>query len=267
MSVIHDPSSTQPSALFLFAHQDDEFGIFQKIIDEKSNGRRVFCAYLTDGAFAGQSSLRRNRESLAVLIHLGVREEDIFFAGQTLSIPDGGLLDRLDLAFEWLCNWLSHHHMVSAIYLPSWEGGHQDHDALHALGVIAADEAGLMKHVKQFPLYNGYKCTGPLFRVFLPLSKNGEVEMTKIQWATRFQFLRYCLSYPSQFTTWVGLFPFVMFHFIFYGTQALQLVSRERLYQRPHSGTLYYERRQFYTWEKMSEKLLRFIDLKMAGES
>jgi LmbE family N-acetylglucosaminyl deacetylase len=246
---------TSPVVLFLFAHQDDEFGIFQKIIVEQSMGRRVLCAYLTDGATPGKLSMRRNLESLAVLTHLGVREEDIFFVGQSLLIPDGGLLDHLELAIEWIGNWVDHFQMVSAIYLPAWEGGHHDHDSLHALGVIVAEKAGLMEIVRQFPLYNGYKCVGPLFRVLLPLAMNGDVEIQKIPWASRLRFLRYCLSYPSQVITWVGLLPFVFLHYFFYGTQVLQKVSLERLRHRPHSGLLYYERRRFCTWEKMTNRL------------
>lgn len=248
-------SSKQPAALFILAHQDDEFGIFQKIIDEQRYGRRVFCAYLTDGAIEGKSSMHRNRESLAVLTKIGVHKEDIFFAGHTLSIPDGGLPNHLKLASDWIANWLACYHKVMAIYLPAWEGGHHDHDALHAIGVTVAEEAGLIKVVRQFPLYNGYQCGGPLFRVLLPLPMNGNLEVIKLTWANRLRFLRYCLSYHSQMITWLGLFPFVMLHYVFYGTQVLQIVSRERISQRPHIGSLYYERRQFLTWEEMAKQI------------
>jgi LmbE family N-acetylglucosaminyl deacetylase len=253
--MLRNRPSVHPSALFLFAHQDDEFGVYQKIIDEQHNGRRVFCTYLTDGVFQGKSSLQRNRESLAVLTQLGVHEEDIFFAGHSLSIPDGGLPEYLPTAIDWLVNWFTQCQTVASIYLPAWEGGHHDHDALHAIGVMAAQKTGQMKVVKQFPLYNAYKCRGPLFRVLLPLSMNGELEMTKVPWANRLRFLRYCLSYPSQTITWIGLFPFVLLHFIFSGTQVLQAVSLERIHQRPHSGSLYYENRNFYTWKKMLNRL------------
>lgn len=256
--MLTETTLVQPSALFLFAHQDDEFGVFQKIMDEQRNGRRVFCAYLTDGAFEGKSSLRRNRESLAVLTKLGVQEEDIFFAGHTLAIPDGSLPDHLKIASEWIGNWLASYQMVTAIYLPAWEGGHHDHDALHAVGVIVAERAGLIEVVRQFPLYNGYKCGGPLFRVLLPLPMNGDLEVIKLPWANRLRFLRYCLSYPSQMITWLGLFPFALLHYVFYGTQVLQPVSRERIRHRPHSGSLYYERRQFYTWGKMADRLFEY---------
>lgn len=254
--MLTETTLVQPAALFLFAHQDDEFGVFQKIMDEQRLGQRVFCAYLTDGVFEGQSSLSRNRESLGVLTELGVQEEDILFAGHTLAIPDGSLSDHLKIASDWIANWLSRYPMVKAIYLPAWEGGHHDHDALHAIGVIVAEEARLIKVVRQFPLYNGYKCGGPLFRVLLPLPMNGDIERKKIPWINRLRFLRYCLSYPSQTTTWVGLFPFVLLHYVFYGTQVLQTVSRERIRYRPHSGLLYYERRGFFTWEKLLDRLL-----------
>lgn len=248
--------SVQPSALFLFAHQDDEFGVFQKIIDEQRIGRRVFCLYLTSGVFEGKSPLRRNGESLAVLKRLGVQEENIIFAGQALSIPDGGLPGHLDLAIEWIDNLLTRFQLVSAIYVPAWEGGHHDHDALHAIGVMGAEKAGLLKVVRQFSLYNGYKCLGLLFRVLAPLPENGNSEVIKVSLVNRLRFLRHCLSYRSQMITWMGLFPHVLFHYIFFGTQMVQTVSRERIRHRPHDGSLYYERRHFYTWEEMSDRLL-----------
>ena len=253
-----DTASAQSCALFLFAHQDDEFGVFQTILDEQKNGRRVLCVYLTDGAFKGQSSIRRNRESLAVLGKLGVQEDCVLFAGHTLAIPDGALPNHLEAATDWVRLWLSAHRSVSAIYLPAWEGGHQDHDALHAIGVIVAAELGLLEAVRQFPLYNGYQCGGPVFRVLLPLPINGDIELVRVTWANRLRFLRFCMSYPSQIVTWLGLFPFVLLHYVFYGTQALQAVSCERIRNRPHRGPLYYERRQFYTWEKMSARLFEW---------
>ncbi|HAK90971.1 MAG TPA: PIG-L family deacetylase, partial [Massilia timonae] len=39
----------EPVALFLFAHQDDEFGVFERIATLRRQGVRVACAYLTDG--------------------------------------------------------------------------------------------------------------------------------------------------------------------------------------------------------------------------
>lgn len=250
-----DNKEQGPVSLFLFAHQDDEFGVFQKLIDEQRRGRRVLCAYLTDGASHGKSASLRNEESVAVLKHLGVQEDNIFFAGAMLSIPDGGLPERLEKAIDWMTCWLSHFSDIQVIYLPAWEGGHHDHDALHAIGVVVAEKFDFTKKVRQFPLYNRYKCVGPFFRVLLPLPLNGGIEAQGIPWINRLLFLRYCLSYPSQKSTWMGLFPFVMLHYLFKGTQVHQPVSLKRIAYRPHEGPLYYEKRGFYTWEKMSDRI------------
>ena len=241
----------KPVALFLFAHQDDEVGVFQKILDEIRLGNRVVCSYFTDGVLNGQSSSRRNKESLAVLTRLGVICDDIYFTGNLLSIPDASLPEHSEKAITWLVNWLDEFDSVTSIYLPAWEGGHHDHDALHAIGVMVAISTGHFNIVKQFPLYNAHQCVAPFFRVLHPLNANGALEVVKIPWSNRIRFLRYCLSYPSQFRTWIGLFPFFVLHYFFWGTQVLQSVSLERVRLRPHAGSLYYENRNFYTWEKM----------------
>lgn len=242
-------------ALFFFAHQDDECGIFQKISDERRQGHRVCCAYLTDGGFNGVSPQRRNRESVSVLTQLGVQRHDVIFSGQALSILDTKLPEHLNLAAKWIRQWVSSFSQVISIYVPAWEGGHLDHDALHAVTVSIADELGILGCVRQFPLYNGYGCAGPLFRVFVPLPLNGPIEKTRIPWGNRIQFLRHCLSYPSQAKTWIGLFPPVALHYIASGTQLLQPVSAKRIHNRPHDGRLYYERRGLFTWEKMTTYL------------
>lgn len=242
---------SKPIALFLFAHQDDEVGVFQKILDELRLGNRVVCSYFTDGVLNGKSSSRRNKESLAVLTQLGVKYDDIYFTGSLLSIPDASLPENAEKAIPWLFNWLGAFDSVTSIYLPAWEGGHHDHDALHAIGVMVTNTTGHLKMVKQFPLYNAHRCVAPFFRVFHPLNENGELEVSKMPWSNRVRFLRFALSYPSQLRTWIGLFPFVVLHYFFWGTQALQAVSLERVSLRPHTGLLYYENRNFYTWKKM----------------
>lgn len=245
-------ASAEPVALFLFAHQDDEFGVFQKILDERQNGHRVCCAYLTDGGFGRVSSQRRNRESLLVLQQLGVQEQDVFFAGHALAIPNARLHEHLESAANWISEWLTGFSQVVSICVPAWEGGHHDHDALHAITVSIAEGRGILWCVRQFSLYNGYGCAGPLFRVLTPLPMNGAVEEVRIPWKHRLRFLRYCLCYLSQAMSWLGLFPFVVFHYLSSGKQELQPVSSERIRLRPHDGALYYERRKFFTWEKMA---------------
>ena len=245
----------EPSALFLFAHQDDEFGVFERIAACRRQGLRVVCAYLTDGQTAKASAATRNAESLAVLARLGVAPEDVHFAGQSLGIGDARLPLHMDAAGRWIGAWIDSHFPVDSIHVTAWEGGHHDHDALHALTVLLAAQRGLLARTWQFSLYQADGLPGPLFRVLAPLAANGPVTTSPIPWPGRRQYLRMCLSYPSQRTTWVGLFPMVLLHYLSHGAQTLQPVTPARLAERPHPGPLYYEKRRFFTWERLAEAL------------
>lgn len=249
---------TDRIALFLFAHQDDEFGVFQAILNEIGNGNKVVCVYLTDGGKGGTSVDKRNGESLAVLEKLGVQSENVRFIGCELSIPDGRFVERLADAAEWVRGYFNSATSLSAVYVPAWEGGHQDHDAIHAMAVTLAADHGAIDIVRQFPLYTGYRCAGQLYRVFCALPANGEILKMVIPWRNRFRFMGYCLSYRSQTITWLGLFPYVVFHYLSAGVQSLQPVTADRIAQRPHEGALYYERRKFYTWDEMSTSLTQW---------
>jgi len=250
-------ATNDTTALFLFAHPDDEFGVFQSLSDELARGRRVVCAYLTDGRSGKVTPEQRNEESALVLSQLGVAKEDIHFVGHALSIPDAGLPRHLDAATNWIEQQMVRDPSIAALYIPAWEGGHHDHDCLHAIVVTLAQQRNLLPLVRQFPLYHAYRCKSPWFRVLAPLPQNGVIEATRITWRNRLRFLRYCLCYPTQAKTWVGLFPFVAYHYFRHGTQALQPVSLERISSRPHEGPLYYEQRRFFTWEELRASLSR----------
>jgi LmbE family N-acetylglucosaminyl deacetylase len=242
-------------ALFLFAHQDDEFGVFERIAECRANGLRIACAYLTNGETPYASARERNAESLAVLARLGVDPADVAFAGETLEIGDARLPLHLEKAAGWLGGWLAGFEHIDSLHVPAWEGGHHDHDALHALAVVLAQDLDLLGRTFQFSLYQAAGLPAALFRVLAPLPQNGPVRRRRIAWRARWRYLGLCLSYPSQRGTWIGLFPFVLLHYLTRGTQALQPVSAERILERPHAGALYYEKRRFFTWQRMAQQL------------
>ena len=234
--------------IFLFPHQDDEFGVYYALSKEINKGRDIWCVYLTDG---GSKAKQRNEESLRVLKKIGVKGEQVLFQGEILGIKDGTLVNNLKLAANWFLLFVQSLGEIERIYVPAWEGGHPDHDALHALTIVTANCIGLLDRVRQFSLYNGFQRRTPFFRVMFPLDSNGQVEQNKISMIERLKFIRMCLSYPSQVITWIGLFPFVACSYLFIGKQYLQKVSLERLSNRPHEGGLYYESRGFDTWDNM----------------
>jgi LmbE family N-acetylglucosaminyl deacetylase len=172
-------------ALFLFAHQDDEFGVFQRIADCRRRGLRVACAYFTDGATGRVTAAQRNGESRAVLARLGVAMEDIAFAGEELGIGDAHLPQQLAPASRWLQRWLDRFGNIDSLHVTAWEGGHHDHDALHALAVGAAEQRGLLERTWQYPLYQAKGLPGPLFRVLAPLPENGPATRWTMPWGAR----------------------------------------------------------------------------------
>lgn len=251
------PSDTKSALLFL-AHQDDEFGAQNLIEDAVAHGMKVYCVYMTQSPDPLLNN-RRNQESLRVLLRLGVSAEDVFFAGEDLNILDGQLQWHLTAVADWVNQAMAHHDPLH-IWIPAWEGGHPDHDALHAVVVELAAIRGLLGRVQQFPLYNGWRCKGPLFRVMHALPENGMIFTIPLPWPARWRYLRNCLAYPSQLKTWVGIFPFVLALMLIKGGQQVQAVSRERLIQRPHMGRLYYESRGFSSWDTLQMNVSRWMD-------
>ncbi|MDB5963240.1 MAG: N-acetylglucosaminylphosphatidylinositol deacetylase [Massilia sp.] len=250
-------------ALFLFAHQDDEFGVFDVIEQCRSRQMQIECAYFTRGT--PELRARRNEESRRVLHTLGVSERMIAFAGDELGIDDGKLSLHLDVAFAWLLAWAARSEKIDLICIPAWEGGHHDHDALHALAVGMAEKVGMLARLRQYALYNRRKRIGPFFNVLSPLAENGDIYSNVIGWRKRFKYLRLCLSYPSQRGTWIGLFPFVLLRYLVHGTQTLQKVDPQRILERPHPGLLYYEYRQFERWDRMAARLKAWRDSAKSG--
>jgi LmbE family N-acetylglucosaminyl deacetylase len=254
-----------PVALFLFAHQDDEFGVFAQIEQELQEGRRVCCIYATDGAATAISNVR-DAESRAVLQRLGVLAGDIIFIGRQLGISDGQLHRHTDVLKQWLNSFFNLHRKLYVCFVPAWEGGHPDHDLLHAIAIELLNSKKNIVNIWQYSLYNGRNCFGPFFRLCSPLPENGPVKRSRISWPDRLRYVRLCLAYPSQWRTWIGLFPFACVHYFLVGVQQLQRVDQTRLSQPPHAQPLYYERRGFLDWSTMQlvvEGLISRQNLKM----
>jgi len=236
-----------PLALFLFAHQDDEFGVFARLEKELRSGRKVCCVYLTEGA-ATLVKGQREQESRAVLQKLGVPDADILFIGTQLKWGDCQLHLHMNGLSDWLHGFMDEHPETDVCFVPAWEGGHPDHDVLHAITVEVMHDRKTPVTVWQYPLYNGRNCPGLFFRVLKPLPENGPIDQESIAWRDRLRHIRWCLAYPSQWRSWLGLFPFVLIHYLFKGVQQLQSVQISRLSEPPHVCPLYYERRGFLDW-------------------
>ena len=252
----------QDIVVFLLAHQDDEFGAFFAIEEAVGGGARVLCLYLTDGGYGGQETKRRDDESRNVLRRLGVAEADIHFIGTNEGYGDTFLYTRLDEALRSVELILGPLDQIRLLYIPAWEGGHRDHDAVHLIGAAYALGAGVLDAVRQFPLYRASpNIIG--FALLKPLAENGPIQTSLIPWAKRFRYLRLTFLYGSQWIFWVGLFPALLHSYCSKGAQETQRLSVARLFERPHAGTLLYERYGRINHETFRTTVAPFIQAKI----
>ncbi len=246
-------------ALLLLPHPDDEFACSMRVRAMVRNGIEVHCAFLTDGGYGGQSITRRRYESLRVLRTLGVTEQQVHWLGQRHAIPDGALHRHLVPAMDALVELTKHVGDIDSLHIPAWEGGHQDHDAAHLLGLALAERNSSMS-VGQFPLYTGAGLLGPWFKVLSPLEANGPAVSTyRAKWSERVRAVLLCLSYVSQWRTWAGLLPFFAARMAADGCFREQAVSVSRIQEPPHSGRLLYERRGFLTYREFQAITTPFL--------
>lgn len=239
--------------VFLLAHPDDEFACSIRILHLVRSGHEVHCLYMTDGGYGGQSTAVRAAESVRALSLLGVDEQHIRFLGQENSFRDGELHSASERAEAALLQWLEEHKGIDAIFMPCWEGGHQDHDATYAIGASASARLGI--EAFQFSLYHGSGLIGPFFRVMSPIPQNGPVEPYRARWPERWLAIRLCFVYASQWKTWLGLFPFFAWRMLSSGVFAVQPVDLMRCAERPHPGNLLYERRGFLSFAELQAGL------------
>jgi N-acetylglucosamine malate deacetylase 1 len=246
------------TTLFLFAHQDDEVGVFHEITSTLARGERAVCMYLTNGAWKEVTSERRNAETSEVLRRVGVAPADIHFLGTEISIPGSALPDNLDKCWDALVASVAQIGGIDRIIMHAWEGGHHDHDAVHLLGVALAQKLNVLEASRQFPLYRA-----PGGRVLVtygaPLAANGLVSRSRIPLVKRFQYISYLRFYRSQLTTVLKVGPLIAWDYLTDRCQKLQPVSAKRITERPNSGTLLYEIWKLYSYAQFKGNAAAFV--------
>ena len=260
MLKVKNIKSNTNHAIFIFAHQDDETGCFSVIEKKIFLGYEVIIIYLTSGTSNGSKSFLRNYESLNALSLIGVKKKNIIFIGNTIYSPDGRLAENLNKVYREISKILFEIYFLDSLYVIAWEGGHQDHDAAHLIGLALAKKFNILNNSFQFPLYTGARSQGSFFRLFKPIRANGNPIYSKITLRNRIKYLKLCLAYPSQYSSWIGLFPFFLFHYCVFGTQILQPLSLARIKSRPHKGKLFYERRFSYKYNTFKKNTSNFIE-------
>jgi hypothetical protein len=244
--------------LYLFAHQDDEFGTFIDI-SKKIKNYNIYVFYLTSGYSSKISKyklLKRDKESIKVLHKLGVRKKNIIFLGKKLNIKVNRLYVNLSKAYKELIlftKFIKPHILITH----SWEGGHEDHDACNLIARKVGFKFKNINKFKEFSLYNAYKCRLLYFKVFNPIKKKGTYSRTNF--CSRLLHIRFLFYYTTQFKIWIGLYPFIIMHYLFLGYNFLQPLNNSKKIKKPHTGRLLYEIRNFCNFKEFKEKTIFFL--------
>lgn len=242
--------------VFFFAHPDDEFGAFEKIRRlriEQEHCLFVFCTKTTT------IFKRRKSETLKVLSCFGVREDECIFLSDFADIQDGKAYQHAEILFQIISEILLGLPNLSIVHVPAYEGGHQDHDLLHAVVCLSVHKNDIDTDISEMYLYNNWKAGIIFFRVFKIIEKDSKnIQKLNISRGNQLRYLRYCTLYCSQWRTWLGLLPFVFLHYVLYQHEFHVLLARNsigHIWQRPHQKPLLYEKRKRCTFQKIQEAL------------
>jgi hypothetical protein len=148
--------------------------------------------------------------------------------------------------------------MLKNIYVTAYEGGHHDHDATYVLATAIASKCSKSVKIIEFFLYNAINAHSPFFRVMDPATRN-DIRNIPLRWSEIFINLSMILSYRSQWKTFIGLFPQILY---------VLIIKKKILFrssQDPfdllgkYSGMPLYARRGRLDIENFSDAISQFI--------
>lgn len=144
--------SSRGAVLFLLPHHDDEVFCAGHIARALSERRTVRLLWVTAGGSA--TARRRDAEGEAARYVLGLTGA----GARSLGLPDQGALDHLDAVLQEARCCLADLRTAApdgpavVVFVPAYEGGHPDHDAVNLAAARLARGAPDVR-VFEFPLY------------------------------------------------------------------------------------------------------------------
>ena len=247
--------------VFILCHQDDEFGVFASIktaIEKKEN---VFIFYMTSGVIKKTIPKnvisKRDKESLSVLLRLGVKRKNIFFLGRKNNIPTCYLHKNLEKAYKKLREFLKKLNGSITLITHAYEGGNEDHDSCNIIVLKIIKNFKKIISAYQFPLYNNSSFL--YYSVQKPLPNNGKILRIKSSLPNRLKFIIYLFHYKSQLKVWIGLYPFLIFGLLFRNYFILQKMNKKFIIKKPYEKKLLYEKFRNTTYSDLKLRFDKFF--------
>jgi LmbE family N-acetylglucosaminyl deacetylase len=249
------------NVVFILSHQDDEFGVFESIKIAIQKKRNIYILYVTSGvikkSIPKNRNINRDKESLSVLIKLGVKKKNIIFLGRENNIPTCYLHNNLEKAYKKIKSILNNLKGNIDLITHAYEGGNEDHDSCNIIVVKLIRSIKKIKSAYQFPLYNAQ--TIFYYSVQKALKVNGKIIKIQSKLFDRIRFIFYLFHYKSQLKVWVGLYPFLIFNLLFRNYYILQKINKNFIITKPHKNKLLYEKFRDITFSELKLKFSKFL--------
>ncbi|MBV9526955.1 MAG: PIG-L family deacetylase [Sphingomonas sp.] len=242
------------TTLFILAHPDDELAFAPALYRLARQAKPVRLIYLADGALRSASAAVRHAESEAALASIGIDRSSLSFLGSQQGIEDGHLYKHLCRGLEAIERLVPPNVPIAGIFTLAWEGGHPDHDSAHLIAAAFAAKRGLEEDVWQVAFYRAAdRLPAPAFSVSAPLAANGPVQSSKLTLVERRLARRMMRHYRSQWRSFIGLGPFIIWRSLTRSRIEWQAVRYDRLSQRPTERPLLYEVRNGIAFGELLE--------------
>tara|TARA_Y100000590_G_scaffold444628_1_gene575628 strand:- start:446 stop:1210 length:765 start_codon:yes stop_codon:yes gene_type:complete len=249
-------------SIFILSHQDDEFGVFEIIRKAILKKEKVIIFYMTNGAINKSipkfKFYNRDLESLGVLKEIGVKENNVIFFGRLNNIPTCCLHKKLKHAYLNLNKYFKKYNGKIKLYTHAWEGGNEDHDACYILVKKIIKNSKKIKAAYQFPLYNA-NTNLFYYSVQRIIEVNGKAIRIKVNLLDRLKYIKFLFYYKSQIRVWIGLYPFLIFNFLTRNYCILQKINEKKSIEKPHKGTLLYEKFRNSKYKNLQKNFLFFL--------
>lgn len=253
------------NSIFILSHQDDEFGLFniiEKQVEEKKN---VLIFFLTSGFSNSINKFNlsvRDKESLRVLLNLGVKKKNIFFLGRKFNIKIYNLHKYLDIIYAEIKIILKKNKDKSLIFTHAWEGGNEDHDSCHVIvKKIFFNDPKIIK-CYQFSQYHAYKSYFLPFKIQDHISNNEDFLHIKISLKKKIKYIRYLFYYLTQLYIWVPIYPFIIYKILSNQYGKLLKIDKNLRLKRPHEGKLLYEKFRQNKYQQIFKYFKKFLNKK-----
>ena len=247
--------------IVFLSHYDDEFGIIYYLNNHKYLSNTKFF-YLTSGYYKVNKKNKRIEESQNYLKKFGVKNSDIYHIGHKYNIKVGTLYLKLKFITRKIKEIFDDEKIIpTRFFALIFEGGHEDHDSTFAINFKISEL--YKKKAYYFPLYNKIKNSPWIFfKTLIPYDKNiyERITTNKIKISDKIDMLLLIFYFRSQWKTFLGLYPLIIYHLIFDGKNYLIQSNKIDFFKLISHKDCLYERRGYNYFKIITKNILKFIN-------